>query len=1071
MFYGCSSLTSLDVSHFDTGNVMYMGHMFYGCSSLTSLDVSQFDTGNVTNMGSMFWGCSSLTSLDVSHFDTGNVTSMELMFYGCSSLTSLDVSHFDTGNVTYMGAMFDSCSSLTSLDVSHFNTSNVKNMSNMFHGCSSLTSLDLSHFDTGKVTSMSNMFHGCSSLTSLDVSHFDTGNVMYMYCMFASCWRLTSLDVSNFTTQNVTDMSNMFFGCGSLTSLDISKFDTRNVNYMNGMFYFCSGLTNLDVSHFDTRNVINMNNMFAICRGLTSLDVSSFNTENVTGMSWMFHSCSGLTSLDVVHFDTGNVTNMSKMFYDCSSLTSLDVSNFDTGNVTNMDGMFSGCSNLSNIYCDDTWTCSSSSSMFWNCKSLPGFNSANTNADYAKPIDLGGYFTRAENNPNGIIDFADAEVKRICVENWDTNGDGELSYGEAAAVTDLNMRFYYNHEIEYFNELKFFTGLKNIRSSEFRHCVKLSHVELPNTIESIGSYAFHNAPLYEMKLPESLKTIGNWAFQSCRNLSTLYIPMNVEQIGSCITSDTPFMESVIVDEDNPKYDSRGNCNAIIETVTNTLLLACKNTVIPNTVTTIGTNAYCWCKGIQSIILPNSVTKIDNQGIYGCIDLESIKIPNSVTSIGEKAFMYCDSLKSVIVDISVPLPIGEQTFSNRTKAFLYVPYGCKAAYEAADYWKEFKEIIEVIPDNYLHADDVTVRPGVQKTIALQLDNENTFVAGEFRLQLPAGMRMETDEDGDPVANLVSGRSNKHTLMVTDEGNGLYHFMFYSGQNRAILGNSGDFISLSVIADEGVDDGSYTAKLKNVFFSTDDEKRIDLPDVSFNINVLDYTPGDVNGDGSLNVMDVVKLVNYIMGRNPSDFFFAAADMDENGKINVMDLVNVVEVIMAAPQQAPVMGMATSSNLELGRMDKNTVSLSVPDANRHIAAQFTVTLSGNAVLKDVLSDDVHQSEVTRMPDGRYKVMVYSGRNDLFKSNSPISLQLSGNSDVKIDDVVFVDADEEAVAYEPATTHATGIMSVGAEFSQPTDIYTVSGKLVKKGATSTRGLASGVYIVNNEKVVIKGQ
>ena len=1058
MFYRCSSLTSLDVSHFDTSNVTNMGSMFNGCSGLTSLDVSHFDTSNVTYMGSMFSNCSSLTSLDVSHFDTGNATSMYFMFYGCNSLTSLDVSHFDTSNVTDMCSMFSNCSSLTSLDVSHFDTGKVTSMNHFFSGCSGLTSLDVSHFDTSNVTDMCSMFSNCSSLTSLDVSHFDTGKVTSMNHFFSGCSGLTSLDVSHFDTGKVTDMYAMFNDCSGLTSLDVSHFDTSNVTSMDFMFYRCSGLTSLDVSHFYTSNVIGMFAMFYGCSNLTSLDLSHFDTGNVTTMFNMFSGCSSLTSLDVNHFDTSNVTSMGSMFSGCSSLTSLDVSHFDTGNVTDMRWMFNGCSNLSIIYCDDTWTCSSSTNMFSNCKSLSGFNSANSNVDYAKPIDLGGYFTRAENNPNGIIDFADAEVKRICVENWDTNGDGELSYGEAAAVKEIDLEFY-NSDIVSFDEFQYFKGLDRIGGEHkvkkaensyvvywkgFSSCRKLSSIILPLSLEKVDTGAF--AQCYELKsirFPANVTTIGTSALFYA-GLENLFIPKTITSING-----SPFqgctLDKIIVEEGNQHFDTREDCNSLIETKSNTLIVAGIKSFVPSTIEKIEWGACSGMK-IDSLVIPKSVKEIRNYGF-------SSSYFKTVTALWKE-----------------PINITNNVFSHYNRT-LYVPYGCKAAYEAADYWKEFKEIIEMDGDNSLYADDVTVRPGVQKTVTLQLDNENTFVAGEFRLQLPAGMRMETDEDGEPVANLVSGRSNKHTLMVTDEGNGLYHFMFYSGQNRAILGNSGDFISLSVIADEGVEDGSYTAKLKNVFFSTEDEKRIDLPDVDFNINVLDYTPGDVNGDGSLNVMDVVKLVNYIMGRNPSDFVFAAADMDENDKINVMDLVNVVDIIMSTPLYAPAKSnnMASFSRLILDKTDKNIISMSVPEADRHIAAQFVVTLKGNAVLNDVLSDNDHQSEVTRMSDGRYKVMVYSGKNDVFKNNRPISLQLSGNSDVMIEDVVFVDADEEAVVYEPAMTNTTGIMAIDTEFSQPTDIYTVGGSLVKKNATSMHGLASGVYIVNNEKIVIK--
>ncbi len=289
LFSGCSNLTSLDVSGFDTSNVTDMRWMFYGCSGLTSLDVSGFDTSNVTYMWQMFYGCSGLTSLDVSGFDTSNVTDMNGVFGGCSGLTSLDVSGFDTGNVTDMGSMFSGCSGLTGLDVSGFDTSSVTNMHSMFSGCSGLTSLDVSGFDTSSVTNMNYMFSGCSGLISLDVSGFDTSNMTYMGWMFSGCSGLTSLD-------------SMFEGCSSLTSLDVSGFDTSNVTDMRWMFYGCSGLTSLDASGFDTSSVTDMGGMFEGCNDLTTIQ-SPYNVNAsaplpvVTGTVWTLPDGTEVTEL------------------------------------------------------------------------------------------------------------------------------------------------------------------------------------------------------------------------------------------------------------------------------------------------------------------------------------------------------------------------------------------------------------------------------------------------------------------------------------------------------------------------------------------------------------------------------------------------------------------------------------------------------------------------------------------------------------------------------------------------------------------------------------------------------
>ena len=240
MFSYCRSLSSLDLSGFDTSSVTTMSSMFEGCSSLESLDLSSFDTSNVTDMTYMFSYCRSLESLDLSSFDTSNVTDMHSMFLYCSSLLSLDLSNFDTSNVTYMYDMFEDCSSLSSLDLSSFDTSNVTYMYEMFSECSSLSSLDLSNFDTSNVTDMCGMFSYCSSLSSLDLSSFDTSNVTDMCYMFDGCSSLVSLDLSGFDTSNVIGMYGMFYGCSSLSSLDLSNFDMGHVTYMGEMFLDCA---------------------------------------------------------------------------------------------------------------------------------------------------------------------------------------------------------------------------------------------------------------------------------------------------------------------------------------------------------------------------------------------------------------------------------------------------------------------------------------------------------------------------------------------------------------------------------------------------------------------------------------------------------------------------------------------------------------------------------------------------------------------------------------------------------------------------------------------------------------
>ena len=158
MFYDMRSLTSLNLSNFDTSKVTNMQYMFSDMTKLTTLDLSNFDTSKVTDMKYMFNEMYSLTSLNLSSFNTSNVTDMSCMFAHMFRLTSLNLSNFDTSKVTNMGAMFYDMPSLTSLDLSNFNTSNVTNMGWVFAFNGSEKIYVNNDFNTSKLTNFSNMF-------------------------------------------------------------------------------------------------------------------------------------------------------------------------------------------------------------------------------------------------------------------------------------------------------------------------------------------------------------------------------------------------------------------------------------------------------------------------------------------------------------------------------------------------------------------------------------------------------------------------------------------------------------------------------------------------------------------------------------------------------------------------------------------------------------------------------------------------------------------------------------------------------------------------------------------------
>ena len=239
------------------------------------------------NMFAYFTG---LTDVDLSSFDTSEVMDMSSMFYFNYSLEKLDVSHFDTSHVKSMYAMFDSLTSLKELDVTNFDTSNVETMQYMFFNLNKLKKLDVSHFNTGNVQSMEGMFAHLRSLEALDLSHFNTSNVASMRDMFANMVSLKSLNLSNFNTSNVVNMRDMFTATTSLQALDLSNFDTRKVVDMGSMFFNMASLKTLNVTSFNTGNVVKMDSMFAHADSLEELDLSSFKTPKVKAFRSMFYT-------------------------------------------------------------------------------------------------------------------------------------------------------------------------------------------------------------------------------------------------------------------------------------------------------------------------------------------------------------------------------------------------------------------------------------------------------------------------------------------------------------------------------------------------------------------------------------------------------------------------------------------------------------------------------------------------------------------------------------------------------------------------------------------------------------
>ena len=164
-------------------------------------------------------------------------------------------------------------------------------------------------------------------------------------------------------------------------------------------------------------------------------------------------------------------------------------------------------------------------------------------------------------------------------------------------------------------------------------------------------------------MPENLSYIGDEAFRNCERLISISLPASCETIGYLAFFGCRGLETVTVDANNSVFDSRENCNAIIETETNKVVVGCKNTVLPSSIKILGANCFAFCSPITSITLNHGLERIEEGAFNCCLNLTSITIPNTVKYIGRSAIAGCYYLESITFEENSQLEyIGECAFA-------------------------------------------------------------------------------------------------------------------------------------------------------------------------------------------------------------------------------------------------------------------------------------------------------------------------------------------------------------------------------------------------------------------------
>ncbi|MBR0118362.1 MAG: leucine-rich repeat protein [Prevotella sp.] len=298
-------------------------------------------------------------------------------------------------------------------------------------------------------------------------------------------------------------------------------------------------------------------------------------------------------------------------------------------------------------------------------------------------------------------------------------------------------------------------SVTEIGEAAFYGCDGIENVTIPSSVRSIGNCAFYGCNgLASLKIPTSVTTIGNTVIGECENIKSIIIPSSVTSIKEGVFSFSS-LESILVDASNCKYDSRNNCNAIIESATNTLIAGCKNTIIPNDVMVIGNSAFN-SMDITSIDIPNSVTTIGESAFENNVGLTSINIPNSVTTIGSYALNTSSSM-DVTCHATTPPSCDNSLFGGNdlSEATLYVPSTSIGIYSTTEPWSGFGTITSlstVVTANSYEREYGDENPDFEWTVeGASLDGtpnricdaDETSAPGEYPIVISQGTETNTN----------------------------------------------------------------------------------------------------------------------------------------------------------------------------------------------------------------------------------------------------------------------------------------------------------------------------------------
>lgn len=888
---------------------------------------------------------------------------------------------------------------------------------------------------------------------------------------------------------------------GDLSIPDSVTFDLKTYAVTaigESAFTGCTGLTILTIP-VGVKKI--GSKAFSGCSGLTSVVIS----DSVTSIgNYAFDGCTALTATLI----PGSVTSIGKYaFYECEGLTTMSI----PASVRLIDEYaFSGCSGLTSLTIAEGVT-SIGRNAFYGCSKI-------TSLTIPKSL--------------AVIPYK--------------------GFQGCTSLTSLTIT----------------PGVKEIDKYAFSGC-NLTTLTIPEGITSIGTEAFYgNESLDSIAIPESVTSIGEAAFAACTSVLKFTVAMGQPRYS--------VVDGVLFNKDRTILVAYPNAKGIgyeipagVTTIGNSAFGDCVTlawVIIPGSVESIGTSAFAGCIGLKTIVCQKAICPEVKSNSFSFVDINTCKLYvkngsyqaykkdavwgdfKTIIEGGTYTISFSCNLDggSVVADSFPQINAGNPVTFTITPKTGYVvasailndvditPFIVDSSYTVSSVHKNitFKVTFEPIvldANNTLYVNSFAVVPGSQMTIPVRMKNAESITAFQFNMYLPGGLTFATEKDKNLIT--LSDRATKtHSIGSSIQEDGSMLVAAFSSKNSSFTGSDGEMIYVTVNIPENIASGTYTLYIKDVILIKDVSTPAYKTSVTAStITVESFGTGDSDGNGKVNILDAVNVVDYILHKRPSSFVFKASDIDNNGSINILDIVGALDAQMGVSNPSPSRSISVSEDFASGSdmfsMDPfyikagetKTLALRLNNTESYTAFQFDLVLPvGLTIAKDAEGNDLvemagerstvsHVTGSNEIEAGKVRIIGYSMNNALYKGNAGdflyITLQAdeaieSTTTQVTINNIHMVTANrsdnqltalsanvflvnsitdiEEVGANEFAVFVQNGILTIQSPATMELPLYSVDGRMIrilsiKEGINSFMDIDGGIYIIKGVKVLVK--